>query len=207
MSQVLNTHIHAIEKSNLPFSSSSCNAVFNEKARDIGFKIPDQNYGSLGNTPSLDLEVNRRRDSVCTTVGMDDNDEGLYLISTHQLLREKGYAPVSFSRDLEEIYSEAKDKRKKLDDDESSISDMSSDEDDDENSHYEQRRKLFSPGTSSLDFTSYSYQASMTSRPSIRHSISRSYIYQEISDADSITIAPNTSLISKLLSTIKCGCL
>ncbi|KAI8993283.1 hypothetical protein BDB01DRAFT_775776 [Pilobolus umbonatus] len=199
MSPSLDLHTNIVQ----PYNSSGCGA-YNEK----GFKIPDQKYGSLGNTPSLvDLNESRRRDSVCTTVG-DDNDEGLYLMSTHQLLREKGFAPASVCRELEGLYSDIRDKKNndKIDDDESSISDMSS-EDEDEDSQYEQRCKLFTPVASSLDFTSYSYQASMTSRPSIRNSSSRSHIYQEIEDNDSNTITSNTSFISKYLFPIKCGCL
>ena len=99
-----------------------------------------------------------------TTISPDDNDEGLYLLWTHQLLRERGFTPSSCAPD-----EYARDEHQ---DDDSSVSDMSSvssgeeEEDDEEESvnieHYiAEQRKLFSPAPSSY---AYSHRDSMVSR-------------------------------------------
>jgi hypothetical protein len=52
------------------------------------------NYGSLSSTdfiPYQDLPVV----SSSSTISPNDDDEGLYLLWTHQLLRERGYEPSS----------------------------------------------------------------------------------------------------------------
>lgn len=146
-----------------------------------------QKYGSLGSSAPyfgrvyawyncfmqsyLQFEIETLGDSrpvtpSQTTIGSNDNDEGLYLLWTQQLLRERGFAPSPCTPDE---YNNGK----RDDDDDSSISDMSSissgEEDEEDEGDYlkirqyvAEQRKLFSPTPSSI--YAYSHRDSMVSR-------------------------------------------
>ncbi|KAI8645168.1 hypothetical protein BD408DRAFT_412368 [Parasitella parasitica] len=169
-----------------PSSSSSVSSYIDNthgKARDLPLKIPgsQQKYGSLStSTPYLESlgTIERPLTPSQTTISPNDDDEGLYLLWTQQLLREKGFTPSSCRPDLED-YMEKQDNTPSSStsleddngcDDDSSVSDMSfsSDDDmedgeDDDNDRYiaEQRKLLLnSPAPSAFR----SHQPSLISR-------------------------------------------
>lgn len=94
-----------------------------------------------------------------TTTASPDDNEGLYLLWTHQLLRERGFIPSPCSFNEEE-------------EDDDSISSLSEDE--------EQRHLLFYPQTLSSDEPIYSYQSSMISHHPIRPQSCPNHFYQLI---------------------------
>lgn len=135
-----------------------------------------------------------------TTISPNEDDEGLYLLWTQQLLREKGFTPSpcrpefedymrkeskkagSSSNSLENDTSDNEDD----DDDDSSVSDMSfssdddMDEDDDNDRYIAEQRKLLlnSPAPSAFR----SHQPSLISRYS-----SSNYAAEEVTEDDTTT--------------------
>lgn len=161
-----------------PISSTSTstiekNKVGRELASSLQIPASQQKYGSLGSsTPYFDYisDSSRPVTPSQTTVSPNDNDEGLYLLWTQQLLRERGFTPSPCTPDE---YRKKGNNEEDDDDDDSSVSDMSSissgeeeDGDDEEDmmiDHYiVEQRKLFSPASSST--YAYSHRASMVSR-------------------------------------------
>ncbi|CAO3620985.1 unnamed protein product [Mucor hiemalis] len=154
-----------------PTSSNSSSTLEKGKGRDLtSVQIPytSQKYGSLGSSaPYFEtLGDSRPVTPSQTTIGSNDNDEGLYLLWTQQLLRERGFAPSPCTPDE---YNNGK----RDDDDDSSISDMSSissgEEDEEDEGDYlkirqyvAEQRKLFSPTPSSI--YAYIHRDSMVSR-------------------------------------------
>ncbi|KAG1157271.1 hypothetical protein G6F37_006850 [Rhizopus arrhizus] len=121
-----------------PSSSSTTNYI-NEET------ISNPTYGSLNTLSQSNL----------TTTASPDDNEGLYLLWTHQLLRERGFIPSPCLLNDEE-------------EDDDSISSLSEDEE-------EQRQILFYPQTISSYEPIYSYQTSMASH----HSITQDHPPQE----------------------------
>lgn len=157
-----------------PTSSNSSSTLEKGKGRDLtSVYTSQQKYGSLGSTaPYFDTLADSRPVTPSqTTIGSSDNDEGLYLLWTQQLLRERGFAPSPCTPDE---YNNGKNNDDD-DDDDSSVSDMSSissgedDDDEEEDEEYSklrqyvaEQRKLFSPTPSSI--YAYSHRDSMVSR-------------------------------------------
>ncbi|CAO0796469.1 unnamed protein product [Mucor circinelloides] len=170
-------------------SSSVSSYISHNKARDLSLHIPSgqqqQKYGSLGSsTPYLESlsAIERPLTPSHTTISPNEDDEGLYLLWTQQLLREKGFTPSPCRPEFEDYIEKQNNDKKdgsssnsfendasdnEDDDDDSSDSDMSlsSDDDmeDDDNDRYiaEQRKLLLnSPAPSAFR----SHQPSLISR-------------------------------------------
>lgn len=129
-----------------------------------------------------------------TTVSPNDNDEGLYLLWTQQLLRQRGFKPSPCTPDE---YGRKDDEDE--DDDDSSVSDMSSissgeeDEEQEDDRNIDQyiieQRNLFSP----------TYQASMISHYSTAAGTSTEE-QQEESDFSNARQNPISSFFSSCFS-------
>ncbi|PHZ12681.1 uncharacterized protein RHIMIDRAFT_282942, partial [Rhizopus microsporus ATCC 52813] len=136
-------YYHNTQPLDLPPTPSS--SSYNEKTNN-NISIPG--YGSIGSSSRIE--------GMQTTVSSND-DEGLYLLWTHQLLRERGFVPSPCWLN-EEDYT---DDTHIIDDDDSSVSG-------DEEDPYEKKRRLFSPTVSSgHNEHLYSYQSSLMSQNSI----------------------------------------
>ncbi|OAD68247.1 hypothetical protein PHYBLDRAFT_173255 [Phycomyces blakesleeanus NRRL 1555(-)] len=92
----------------------------NSKTVTPSNKTHIQTYGSVLSTPPyLDTEhvygaheshLNlEHASSYTTTVGQDNNDEGLYLMWTHELLRERGFTPISCRSEVDEDEEDSND--------------------------------------------------------------------------------------------------
>ncbi|KAK4517807.1 uncharacterized protein ATC70_001153 [Mucor velutinosus] len=197
-------------------SSSVSSYISHSKARDLSLKIPNgqqQRYGSLGSSTPYLASRNWKRaveeytrtkkrpfTPSHTTISPNEDDEGLYLLWTQQLLREKGFTPSPCRPEFEDYMK--KDSNKKTssssnslendasdnedDDDDSSVSDMSfssdddMDEDDDNDRYIAEQRKLLlnSPAPSAFR----SHQPSLISRYSTSN-----YAAEEVTENDTTT--------------------
>ncbi|GAN00628.1 hypothetical protein MAM1_0001d00050 [Mucor ambiguus] len=187
-------------------SSSVSSYISHSKARDLSLKIPNgqqQRYGSLGSsTPYSESlsTIERPLTPSHTTISPNEDDEGLYLLWTQQLLREKGFTPSPCRPEFEDYMAKESSNKKtngssnslendamdNEDDDDSSVSDMSfssdddMDEDDDNDRYIAEQRKLLlnSPAPSALR----RYQPSLISRYSTNN-----YAAEEVTEDDTTT--------------------
>ncbi|KAI9030084.1 hypothetical protein CLU79DRAFT_733982 [Phycomyces nitens] len=84
-------------------SSNKINAHYGSVLSTPPYLDTDHAYGAYGAYGAHESHLNLGRpSSFTTTVGPDDNDEGLYLMWTHELLRERGFTPVSCRSEVDE---------------------------------------------------------------------------------------------------------
>ncbi|KAL0145497.1 hypothetical protein V8B55DRAFT_1373922 [Mucor lusitanicus] len=216
-----------------PSMSSSVSSYISQttKARDLSLKIPNvqqQRYGSLGSsTPYLESlsTIEGPLTPSHTTISPNEDDEGLYLLWTQQLLREKGFTPSPCRPEFEDYMEKESSNNKKTgsssnsleddasdneddDGDDSSVSDMSfssdddMDEDDDNDRYIAEQRKLLlnSPAPSAFR----SHQPSLISRYSTNN-----YAADEVAEDDTTTgldDAPSQSSIYSMFKQFFSAC-
>lgn len=160
-----------------------------------------------------------------TTISPNEDDEGLYLLWTQQLLREKGFTPSPCRPEFEDYMEKESSNNKKTgsssnsleddasdneddDGDDSSVSDMSfssdddMDEDDDNDRYIAEQRKLLlnSPAPSAFR----SHQPSLISRYSTNN-----YAADEVAEDDTTTgldDAPSQSSIYSMFKQFFSAC-